>query len=349
MKIEQRSCLGSPPNKQGGIGLIELMVSVTIGLFVLAGVVQLYLTSTQNVSAFEGSSRIQENARYAYSRLEKDITQAGNMGCFSLTAAPDRVDDNVPNGPATFPVHKFSEYVFGTDNDGVGAELSDKMVLRFAKVDARRKISNLSADTFTLDLADGEQGDIEDGQVMMLGDCSRVSVFTAGVSEDGNTITRIGTGVPFSSFYAASSDPDDILPGMSVVYAYGGDSGAVSYEIGDSVAAKAANQTCSAAAAQNCSLYRNNQEIVEGVEDIQIEYGYIDLNALDDTADDTLFFKNATEINTLDLWNLVDRVRISLTFNSINASTTNEGVGLISRIYSRVIVMHNQLVSCEDC
>ncbi|WP_075185080.1 PilW family protein [Teredinibacter haidensis] len=50
--------------KQGGLGIIEVMVSIAVGLFILAGVLQLYATSSQNSAVVNGSSTIQENARY---------------------------------------------------------------------------------------------------------------------------------------------------------------------------------------------------------------------------------------------------------------------------------------------
>ena len=71
------------PINQIGLTLIELMISMTLGLFILAGVLQMYVTSSQNSRTNDGVLRIQENIRYAMSRLEEDISQAGNLGCFS--------------------------------------------------------------------------------------------------------------------------------------------------------------------------------------------------------------------------------------------------------------------------
>lgn len=81
-------------NKQHGIGLIELLVSMFIGLFIMAGVVQMVGTTSQNAVNTNGISRIQENTRYAFSRMEDDLMRAGNMGCVSGSVAYESISTN---------------------------------------------------------------------------------------------------------------------------------------------------------------------------------------------------------------------------------------------------------------
>ncbi len=89
-KVNRSSYLAS----QSGFGLVELMISVALGLIIMAGVVQLFANSTQSRITAEGASRLQENIRYAMQRIGDDVARAGNMGCLSFAAArePERYD-----------------------------------------------------------------------------------------------------------------------------------------------------------------------------------------------------------------------------------------------------------------
>jgi type IV pilus assembly protein PilW len=73
-------------SSQKGLSLVELMISVTLGLIIMGGVLQLYASASRNASNAQGVSRIQENIRYAVTRLGNDIARSGSMGCFSFSA-----------------------------------------------------------------------------------------------------------------------------------------------------------------------------------------------------------------------------------------------------------------------
>lgn len=60
--------------------LIELMVSMTIGLFLTWGAFQVYFQSKSNYRAAEVMTRLQENTRFALETLEPDLRLAGFWG-----------------------------------------------------------------------------------------------------------------------------------------------------------------------------------------------------------------------------------------------------------------------------
>ncbi|MCR6650534.1 MAG: PilW family protein [Cellvibrionaceae bacterium] len=71
-------------NKQrstNGFSIVELMVAILIGLIILAGVIQVVITSKTTFLGQEEMSFIQENARYAMDVIGKDIQGAGYKGC----------------------------------------------------------------------------------------------------------------------------------------------------------------------------------------------------------------------------------------------------------------------------
>lgn len=64
-----------------GFSIVELMVAILIGLIILAGVIQVVVTSKTTFMGQEEMSFIQENARYAMDVIGKDIQGAGYKGC----------------------------------------------------------------------------------------------------------------------------------------------------------------------------------------------------------------------------------------------------------------------------
>jgi type IV pilus assembly protein PilW len=63
------------------LSLVELLVAMAVSLVLLGGIYQIFFSSTTTYSVNENFSRLQENARFAMSFLERDVRQAGFRGC----------------------------------------------------------------------------------------------------------------------------------------------------------------------------------------------------------------------------------------------------------------------------
>lgn len=74
--------------RQQGFSLIEFMIAMTIGLFMVAGLVYLIAESSRSRAELERSSRQVENGRYALERLAEDLRHAGFYGEFFSVPAP---------------------------------------------------------------------------------------------------------------------------------------------------------------------------------------------------------------------------------------------------------------------
>ncbi len=70
-------------NKQSGISLIEIMIALLIGLFLLGGILQMFSASQQTYRMQSNLSRLQENGRIALDFLAYDIRMAGYWGCMT--------------------------------------------------------------------------------------------------------------------------------------------------------------------------------------------------------------------------------------------------------------------------
>lgn len=71
---------------QSGLSLIELMVSMTLGLIVLSGVLVVFVNSSAARNEVERTSRQIENGRYAAELLTDDLRMAGFYGEYAPTA-----------------------------------------------------------------------------------------------------------------------------------------------------------------------------------------------------------------------------------------------------------------------
>jgi type IV pilus assembly protein PilW len=64
------------PIRQHGFTIVELMIAMLLGLFLVAGVITLFLSSRQSFSQDENTARLQDEARYAMQELARDLRMA---------------------------------------------------------------------------------------------------------------------------------------------------------------------------------------------------------------------------------------------------------------------------------
>ena len=92
--------------RQSGITLVELMVALAIGSFLIMGAVQIFNQSRQAFVVNESIARVQETAHFAMDTIEADLRMASNWGRNSRGLAVEGrslVGDANPNG-LTVPV-----------------------------------------------------------------------------------------------------------------------------------------------------------------------------------------------------------------------------------------------------
>jgi len=363
-----------PLSSQSGIGLIELLVSMLIGLFVMAGVIQMFATTTQNAVAASGSSRIQENIRYAFARMREDISQSGNLGCYNtpfinknLIDLDEDGDGSVKNmlgfnaGSGEF--FDFTTFIFGSEsstastfpagNVTTGTDtISVRYVSHLSRFDITETVSS-GSNQLTVDATHTDYPTLDQFQIVVASNCNITNIFmitndpetSGGVLEFKPNV--ISTGLNNGQFNKAGGFKDKYIHNRiggrdisAIPYLYAGRTGAYQYFIGDSSSATGTCHTTDRP--ENCSLYRRanafNQELVKGVHDMQVEYGWTN-----DAGD--LTFADATTVAAQDAWLLVDRVNVSLSFNSIDnvVSKGNKVSDLLQREISQTFNLPNQL------
>jgi type IV pilus assembly protein PilW len=88
-------------SRQAGLSIIELMVSLLIGLILMAGAIQIFISSKATYSAHEESLRVQENLRFANYFMGRDLRSAGYLGCMSLSEKTE-INSILETDPANF-------------------------------------------------------------------------------------------------------------------------------------------------------------------------------------------------------------------------------------------------------
>jgi type IV pilus assembly protein PilW len=154
-----------------GFSLVELMISLTIGLFVLAGLVSVLMANRQAFTIQQGSSFNQENLRFASSRLawslrmvdfwggikSKDITTSTNVTgmtgigdckpAWVMSVGPSSTENGIRgyDGAASFPIANCV-------SDGNYLKGSDVVVVRYADThgyDPSKAAGNVAFDSAT--------------------------------------------------------------------------------------------------------------------------------------------------------------------------------------------------------
>jgi len=72
--------------KQRGLTLVELMISLALGLALTAGAITIFQQNKETYNFQESISRIQESARFAMEIMARDIRSSGFRGCRSRMA-----------------------------------------------------------------------------------------------------------------------------------------------------------------------------------------------------------------------------------------------------------------------
>ncbi|CAK9887486.1 MULTISPECIES: PilW family protein [Pseudomonas] len=73
-------------SRQGGVGLVEVLLALSLGLLLLLGASRLFLVASQNWQAQGIAAQLQEDARLALQRMAQDIRMSGMLGCLRADA-----------------------------------------------------------------------------------------------------------------------------------------------------------------------------------------------------------------------------------------------------------------------
>ena len=318
------------------MSLIELMVAITIGLLLLAGVIQVFASTKQTYRVHEGLSRVQESGRFAMEFLTRDLRMAGFFGCTrSTNSLTNHLNfDFDSNGDGTDD--SYSEALFfnnggieGTDDDVGSINNSDRIVIR-SVFGAGLSVASPFGPTSSANIKTSTSNGLSQGDIVIVSDCQQADMFqitNANPSTSGTLVHNTGTGTPGNATQPLSKiyiDDAQIYRTQTLVYTI-------------------ANGTDGQPA-----LFRNGAELVSGINSMQVLYGE------DTDASGTANYYVIA--NNVDMENVVS-VQISLlvqsdsdniatsvqsyTFNGATSTTTDNR---LYQVFTSTITLRNRVI-----
>jgi type IV pilus assembly protein PilW len=340
--------------KPKGFTLIEIMIAMIIGLFLMGGVLQLFNGMRESSRLQEQAAYIQENGRLGIELLAKEIRNADYWGCTDASQVGSVINTDVSAGydPDLHGAPGANGGgVNGTNNTGLNG--SDTIVLRGLNSDNDIRVNKDQPQSATIQ-ADSV-GSLVRGDVVMITNCKGGDIFqvTNNPQTSGQQINHsTGGGVVSPGNVATYAIDGNTANNQSVCnnclsQSYAG-SGVV---LGSMETTTFSIQT---GASGIPSLFMTNTsnctagcELVEGVENMQVLFG-------EDTSNNQSVNSYLTANNVTNMENVI-ALKVSLLVRSnaqitesdqtlaYNGATTTYTDGLLRKVYSTTVTVRNRM------
>jgi len=353
--------------QQQGLTLIELMIAIVLGLLITAAVIQLFVNNKQTYRITESQMQLQNNARFALNALSKDIRLAGFSGCRTV----ENMNVYVIASGAVASVTE-NTVITGTENWGLGTSAtlgevkasSDVFTLQRAQGCGATLTGNLSTAHASVQVYSPNRCNLQANDVLMIADCEDAHIFRATTVSDpaGETkqtiahASNVNQANRFCKGYETLPQAGNCDAGTNKLYSYDAELYkfvSTSYFIRDDQSGHPALWAFDHNSATNTvdPDNLNPQVMVEGISDMQINYGIDDND--DDVIDD---YKTAQAITNASEWHKVISAELSLLVEtqetnlrlndqqlSYNGVTTSETDGRIRRVFSTTVGIRNRV------
>lgn len=267
--------------RERGFSLVEIMLALVISLMLMAGIIQIFISSKQSYRLQEGQSRIQENARYAMEILQRDLRISGYMGCFANSAlniianAPVDVNftssatGNEATGSSWSPALPTALGSMTTPNHVIKG--TDVVRIDYAESCGANLKGNMNVDNANIQIISPNNCDLQvsscsggtcTGEVILIADCQNSDIFRASSVSGGTgtqTVAHANNVNSSNRLSKAYQDDAELLkPRAFTYFIRRGQSGNPALWRLNNLAAIGTD---------------NPQELVDGIEDMQILYG----------------------------------------------------------------------------
>jgi type IV pilus assembly protein PilW len=311
--VSRATCSPYPQVKrlQSGFSLVEILIALTLGLVLIGGLLQIFLNSKQTYRINDELSRLQENARFAIDLLTRDIREAGYLGCLSGSGSLTvTITLNTPGGF----LYNFGVGLEGYESTGTSTwspsldasitsplDGGDVIVIRKVLDSGTRVVPPYMVST-SANLHVTSGNGLSQFDVVVVSDCVDAAVLqvtssnpdtsgsiahNTGVGAPGNNTTNLG------KIYQGDAQLMKVATISYFLRTGAGGGPALWRKVGSNAA----------------------EELVEGVEDMQIRYG-------EDTDSDGAANRYVTA-NQVANWDDVVSARVSLLMQSLNDNLTS--------------------------
>jgi len=326
--------------KQKGISLVEVLVSMVISVFLLGGIVQVYLGNKTTFKFTNALAEIQENGRFALDSMSQDLRLSSEWGCVKFNPADtDNINNTLNAATVTGYNSNFHDFVGeeaveGTNNAGLNG--SDTVTIRGGKP-GQANVESPFYPTATAQLTTANSGRIGANDIVLVTRCGAndllieaeadILYVKTSTSINGNTQTDL----TFEGSKSQQFENDaSVIELQTVTY---------------SVANGASGQP---------ALFRTEfgtaLELVEGVEEMQILYGV-------DSDNDQFANQYLSSNNVADFEDVVS-IRVMLLMRSIddfvaeapqaysfNGALTTPGDRRLRQVFTTTVALRNRIGS----
>ena len=287
------------PKRQAGLSLVELMIAITLSLLLIAGVLQIFLSSKQTYATNNALSRVQESGRFAMDFLTQDIRNTGYKGqCLGQPLTHGTIDilwrlDNPIEGWNNIsnkqPTHLTDTPVTGTDTIRI------KLAAGPGEVQAA---SGNTAANNTISLGANTSG-VAQHAITLISDAIACDLFRNTATSNATSVAK-AAGVNWTHNYTGNTE---VLPLQNATYYIRANAGRPNSLV---------RQRLSTSTTDPVWV---TEELVDGVQDMQILYGIAGANR---QVSDYVTANNVTN------WDNVVAVRINLLVVSADTNVVPE-------------------------
>jgi type IV pilus assembly protein PilW len=342
MHKQQQSRSAGRRQRQRGMSLVELMIALALSASLMAGVVGVFVAMFQADRSQEGVSRIQESGRFALNFLSQDLRMAGWLGC-SSTIDRDTINNTLDGPPPSFQPDRAIQgweadssdpgvISNSVENEAVGNTTTSGWSTSGGNVlDSTRALpgtdilriwgADPAVETTVIDVLGNGSGTavnvtftnaIDIGDILLISDCEKADWVQVCNTQE------IGTPATLNLILSGNNSPNTCEPGNITAAPMQTDTGAkvmklfgTVYYIGKRDNLATNPPTLFRRTLDTTGVAGTAEELVEGVEDMQILYGE---NINDDNNSAADRFVPADQVSS---WDNVVSVRISLLVQSL--------------------------------
>jgi len=323
-------------SKQMGISLVEILVALVISVFLLGGIVQVYLGNKTTFAFTSALAEVQENGRFALDTMGQDLRLTNQWGCVSFD--PDDTD-NINDALSTSYDPDFYDFlgeeaIEGTDG-GAGP---DTLIIRGGKpgqTNVRAPFTAATVNTLTAN----KIRTLSAGDIILVARCGENDLAIEAEADivEIDSVDNLDTAftvITLDSNKSQQYQNDAMILELQTV----------TYSIGTGASGQPAlfRQEFDAAA----------QELVEGVESMQVLYG-IDTDLVKDQfanqyvpADEVPDFVDVVSVRIMLLLRSIDDfVTETPQKYTYNDTTTTPTDRRLRQVFTTTITLRNRIGS----
>lgn len=269
----------SKKDRQTGIGLVEIMVALVVSSLLIGGLIQIFSSNKQTYILQDEMSRLQENGRFAFHFLMKDLRMAGYFGCRNNVPVQNNLDPTSSDYDFSYdfagsPLITYNAKDAGGWSPALPASIqaldplagNDIVLIRSAEASSVSLTSPYQSGDATKASIHLEKGHgLSKGDIAVVSDCSKATVVQI-TGEGGG-----GTSAAVTNNTGNSVSPGNATSALGHNY---GD-GAIISKIQSNVF-YVANNVSGVPALYRKTLTNgeNAEELVAGVDQLSFRYGY---------------------------------------------------------------------------